>query len=169
MMNANTFQARDNASSEAAQPYAGIGLAIIRLTIGCMFVSVFFENRGKGLYTPAVYAGLIDQYIQQGHSPAVWKSFMGLAASHASLAAPLQGLTEISLGVLLLLGLFTRPAGLVAFGWLGSLWISELGIGWIWELLPPTLACLALSVGSAGRTWGLDSLLARRNPSSLFW
>jgi uncharacterized membrane protein YphA (DoxX/SURF4 family) len=134
-----------------------------------MFVWVFFENLGKGLYTPAGYAGLINFYIQHDHAPAAWKSVMALAASHASMAAPLQGCTEISLGVLLLLGLFTRPAALVAFAFLGSLWISELGTSWIWELLVSVLASLALSVGSAGRTWGVDAFLARRRPSSLWW
>ena len=153
----------------ADEPYARIGLAIVRLTIGAMFVWVFFENLGKGLYTPAGYTGLINYYIQYDHAPAVWKGVMALAASHATMAAPMQGLTEISLGVLLVLGLLTRPVGLVAFGLLGSLWISEWGTSWIWELLVPTLASLALAVGSAGRTWGLDALLARRRPSSLWW
>jgi uncharacterized membrane protein YphA (DoxX/SURF4 family) len=153
----------------ADEVYARIGLAIVRLTIGAMFVWVFFENLGKGLYTPAGYTGLINYYIQHDHAPAVWKGVMALAASHASLAAPLQGLTEISLGVLLVLGLLTRPVGLVAFGLLGSLWISEWGTSWIWELLVPTLASLALAVGCAGRTWGLDAFLARRWPSSLWW
>src|ERR1700746_2267741 len=151
------------------QPYARFGLAIVRLTIGAMFVGVFFENLGKGLYTPGGYAGLINFYIQHDHAPAVWKSVMALAASHASMAAPLQGCTEISLGVLLLLGLFTRPAALVAFAFLGSLWISEWGTAWIWELLVPVLASLALVIGGAGRTWGLDSFLARRRPNSLLW
>jgi uncharacterized membrane protein YphA (DoxX/SURF4 family) len=153
----------------ADEPYARIGLAMVRLTIGAMFVWVFFENLGKGLYTPAGYAGLINYYIQHDHAPALWKGVMALAASHAAMAAPLQGLTEISLGILLILGLLTRPVGLVAFGLLGSLWISEWGTSWIWELLVPTLASLALSVGSAGRTWGLDALLARRRPSSHWW
>jgi hypothetical protein len=31
---------------------AANGLALVRATIGTMFVSVFFENPGKGLYTP---------------------------------------------------------------------------------------------------------------------
>jgi len=153
----------------ADEPYARIGLAIVRLTIGAMFVWVFFENLGKGLYTPAGYAGLINYYIQHDHAPAVWKGLMAVAASHAVLAAPLQGLTEISLGVLLVLGLLTRPVGLVAFGLLGSLWISEWGTAWIWELLVPTLASLALAIGSAGRAWGLDAFLARRWPSALWW
>jgi uncharacterized membrane protein YphA (DoxX/SURF4 family) len=148
--------------------YAGIGLAIVRLTIGAMFVWVFFENLGKGLYTPGGYAGLINYYIQHDHAPAAWKAIMALAASHATLAAPFQGLTEISLGILLVLGLLTRPAGLVAFLFLTSLWVSEWGTAWIWELLVPMLASLALAVGRAGRTWGIDALLARRRPS-LLW
>src|SRR6266404_5666345 len=131
----------------AHQPQAANGLAIVRLTIGAMFVWVFFENLGKGLYTPAGYAGLINYYIKASHSPAVWKTVMGLAASHAAMAAPLQGMTDISLGILLVIGLFTRPVGLVAFLFLSSLWISEWGTAWIWELLVPVLASLALSVG----------------------
>jgi uncharacterized membrane protein YphA (DoxX/SURF4 family) len=152
-----------------AQTLAGNGLAIVRVTIGAMFVSVFFENLGKGLYKPAGYAGLIHYYIEHDHAPAVWKAVMGLAASHASLAAPMQGLTEISLGILLVIGLFTRPAATVAFLFLGSLWISELGTSWIWELLVSVLACLGLAIGSAGRKWGVDAWLAERWPSSLWW
>jgi uncharacterized membrane protein YphA (DoxX/SURF4 family) len=153
----------------ASQLPAPNGLAIVRLTIGAMFVWVFFENLGKGLYTPAGYAGLINYYIKASHSPAAWKAVMGLAASHAAMAAPLQGMTEISLGILLVIGLFTRPVGFVAFLFLSSLWISEWGTSWIWELLVPVLASLALSVGRAGRAWGVDALLARRRPSSPWW
>jgi hypothetical protein len=36
------------------------GLALVRVTIGSMFLWVFFENLGKGLYTSAGYAGLIN-------------------------------------------------------------------------------------------------------------
>jgi len=148
---------------------AANGLAIVRLTIGAMFVWVFFENLGKGLYSPAGYAGLINYYIKSSHSPAAWKAVMGLAASHAAMAAPLQALTEIGLGILLVIGLLTRPAAFVAFLYLGSLWVSELGTSWIWELLVSVLAAAALFVGRAGRTWGIDAILARRNPSSIWW
>ena len=151
------------------QPQAASGLAIVRVTIGAMFVSVFFENLRKGLYTPAGYAGLINYYIKASHSPAAWKAVMGLAASHASMAAPMQALTEISLGILLIIGLLTRPAAFVAFLYLGSLWISEWGTAWIWELLVPVLASLGLAIGGAGRRWGVDAWLAQRWPSSLFW
>ena len=166
---ASTTVVRNGGSGTADRSSAACGLAIVRLIIGAMFVSVFFENLGKGLYRPAGYAGLIGYYIKNSHSPAIWKWVMGLAASHATMAAPMQGVTEISLGILLLIGLFTRPAAFVAFLFLGSLWISELGTAWIWELLVPVVACLGLSVGRAGRALGVDALLARRNPNSLWW
>jgi uncharacterized membrane protein YphA (DoxX/SURF4 family) len=153
----------------ANQLPAANGLVIVRLTIGAMFVWVFFENLGKGLYTPAGYAGLINYYIQHDHAPAVWKAIMGLAASHAAMAAPLQAMTELSLGILLVIGLLTRPAAFVAFLYLGSLWISEWGTSWIWELLVPAMASLGLAIGSAGRRWGVDAWLAQRWPSSLLW
>src|SRR5215467_2555354 len=161
--------ARSDETITAIQSQAATGLTLVRLIIGAMFVSVFFENLGKGLYRPAGYAGLINYYITHDHAPAAWKAIMGFMASHAAMAAPMQGLTEISLGVLLLIGLLTRPVALVAFGFLASLWVSELGTSWIWELLVPVVGSLALAVGRAGRTWGIDAMLARRSPSSPWW
>lgn len=161
---------RQNASvSSASQPYAAKGLALVRLIIGAMFVSVFFENLGKGAYTPAGYAGVINFYIKNSHSPAVWKGILGLMASHAAMAAPMQAAMEISVGILLVIGLLTRPVAFVAFLFLGILWVTELGTSWIWELLVPVAASLGLVVGRAGRAWGIDALLARRNPMSPWW
>jgi uncharacterized membrane protein YphA (DoxX/SURF4 family) len=153
----------------AEEQDARIGLAIVRLTIGAMFVWVFFENLGKGLYSPVGYSGLINYYLQHDHAPAAWKAVMAAAANHAAMAAPLQAITEIALGVLLVIGLLTRPVAFIAFLYLASLWVSEWGTSWIWELLVPVLASLGLAVGRAGRTWGVDALLARRWPSSLWW
>ena len=79
---------------------------------------------------------------------------MGLMASHAAMIAPMQAATEISLGILLVIGLLTRPAAFVAFLFLTSLWVSEWGTSWIWELLVPVLASLGIAVGRAGRALG---------------
>jgi uncharacterized membrane protein YphA (DoxX/SURF4 family) len=160
---------RSYLTPQARQSQAANGLAIVRVTLGAMFVSVFFENLGKGLYRPAGYAGLINYYIKQGHAPAAWKAVMGLAASHAAMAAPMQAIAEISLGILLIIGLLTRPVAFIAFLYLGSLWMSEWGTAWIWELLVPVLASLGLAVGRAGRRWGVDSWLSQRWPASPWW
>ena len=168
-MTTNVAQVQDAPGSFAGRQYAANGLALVRLIVGAMFVSVFFENLGKGAYTPAGYAGVINFYIKNSHSPAAWKVLLEFMSSHAAMIAPGQAVTELSVGILLVIGLLTRPVALVAFLFLGSLWISELGTSWIWELLVPVVASLGLVVGRAGRAWGVDALLARRNPSSLWW
>ena len=143
-----------NQITRVAQPHAACGLVMVRLIIGAMFVSVFFENLGKGLYRPAGYAGLINYYITHDHAPAAWKAVMGFMASHAAMAAPMQGLTEISLGVLLVIGLLTRPVAFVAFGFLASLWVSEWGTAWIWELLVPVRRIARALRGAGGPNLG---------------
>ena len=160
---------QNQAPKSAALLDPAAGLAVVRVTIGAMFVSVFLENLGKGTYTAAGYAGVINYYIKNSHSPGVWKAIMELVVNSAAIAAPLQALTEISLGILLIIGLLTRPVAFMAFLFLGSLWISELGTSWIWELLVSVLACLGLAIGGAGRRWGIDAWLAQRRPSSLWW
>lgn len=84
-------------------------------------------------------------------------------------AAPLQGVAEISFGVLLLLGLLTRTVALAAFLFLTSLWLSEWGTAWIWELLIPMIASFSIMVGGAGRKWGIDAKLARKFPRIPLW
>jgi uncharacterized membrane protein YphA (DoxX/SURF4 family) len=168
-MTTNVRAAQEATTRVETRLDAAYGLAIVRLTIGAMFVWVFFENLGKGLYTTAGYTNLINYYVKTSHSPAAWKAVMSFMASHAAIVAPMQGMTEISLGILLITGLLTRPAALVAFLFLGSLWISEWGTSWIWELLVSVLASLGLAVGRAGRAWGVDGLLARRRPLSPWW
>jgi uncharacterized membrane protein YphA (DoxX/SURF4 family) len=156
-------------SIEAQHERAQVALTIMRLGLGSLFVWVFFENLGKGLYGSSGYASLINYYIEKGHAPQLLKSVMAFMANHATVAGPMQGVTEITFGVLLLIGLLTRPIALGAFVFLSTLWIAEWGTAWIWELLIPMIVALALVIGAAGRKWGIDELLARRRPRSLLW
>ena len=148
---------------------AQCALTLLRVALGCLFISVFFENLGKGLYSPAGYAGLINYYIAKGGAPQLLKSVMAVMANHSTIAGPMQGFTEITFGVLLFIGLLTRPVALAAFFFLSTLWIAEMGTSWIWELLIPMFVALALVIGAAGRKWGVDALLARRYPRSILW
>ena len=85
--------------NESKQPTldAALSLVILRATLGALFVSTFFENLGKKLYSAKGYAGLIRYYIQYGHAPAVWKQVMGLMAANSAIAGPGQAVLEASL------------------------------------------------------------------------
>ena len=159
----------DNSSKAQGCESAKAGLAVMRLGLGAMFLYVFFENLNKGLYGKDGYAGLINYYIEKGHAPGFWKNIMGLAASHATIAGPMQAIAEVSFGLFLVLGLLTRPVALAAFLFLASLWMSEWGTAWIWELLIPMIAAFSLMVGGAGRKWGIDAKLARKYPRIPLW
>jgi len=148
---------------------AQCALTLLRVALGCLFISVFFENLGKGLYSPTGYAGLINYYITKGGAPQLLKSIMAVMANHAAVAGPMQGFTEITFGVLLFIGLLTRPVALAAFFFLSTLWIAEMGTAWIWELLIPMFVALALVIGAAGRKWGVDAIFARRHPRAILW
>src|SRR6185369_5882580 len=104
-----------NYKESTASHRAQCALTILRVALGALFISVFFENLGKGLYSPSGYSGLINYYIQQGHGPQLLKSVMAVMASHAGVAGPMHGVTEITFGVLLVIGLLTRPVALAAF------------------------------------------------------
>jgi len=156
-------------NTEASHERAQAALTLLRFALGSLFIWVFFENLGKGLYSPSGYSGLINYYIEKGHAPQLLKSIMAIMANHATVAGPMQGLTEITFGVLLLIGLLTRPVALAAFLFLSTLWIAEWGTAWIWELLIPMLVALALAIGAAGRKWGIDALIARKYPRSVLW
>ncbi len=168
-MTTNVTQAQNATASLAGPSDAAKGLALVRVTVGVMFVWVFFENLGKGAYTPAGYAGVINYYIKNSHAPAAWKLVLEFMSSHAAMVAPGQAAMEITVGILLVIGLLTRPVALVAFLFLGSLWVTELGTSWIWELLVTVFASLGVAVGRGGRAWGIDALLARRRPASPWW
>ena len=101
---------------------------------------------------------------------APWKLLNPLELGYAR-ATSAHGITVHTkiVGILLVIGLLTRPVAFIAFLFLGSLWISELGTSWIWELLVPVLASLGLAIGSAGRRCGVDAWLSQRWPLSPWW
>src|SRR5437867_9126375 len=119
-------------------------LMVLRVALGAMFVWVFFENLGKGAYTPSGYKGVIDYYLKNGHSPAVWKGVMSVMAANARIVAPLQAMTEVGFGVLLVAGVATRVVAAAAGAFLLTLGVPELGTAWIWELAMPVVVALRL-------------------------
>lgn len=160
----------DTVASDAVPVHdARRALAVLRIALGVMFIWVFFENLGKGAYSPSGYKGVIEFYLKNGHAPAAWKAIMSTMAANARFVAPLQAATELGFGILLVTGTATRLVAAAAGAFLFTLWISELGTAWIWELAMPVVVAFAVAVSRAGRTWGIDGALARRYPKAPIW
>jgi uncharacterized membrane protein YphA (DoxX/SURF4 family) len=136
-------------------------LSVLRVMLGALFVSVFFENLNKHLYEAKGYAALILRYRAEGTAPGAWKDVEKFIADHASFFAPVQAVFELSLGVLLVLGIGTGLVALVSGGHLTALWVSELAPRrWVWEILSPLV--IAVVVGLSA----LPTLLDPRSRTS---
>lgn len=87
-----------------------------------------------------------------------------------SLLAVLLGWGELWIGGALVLGLVTRLAATAAL-LLSLNYLLATGSSWTPISGHTALACIALAliIGAAGRTFGLDTFLARRWPRSPFW
>jgi uncharacterized membrane protein YphA (DoxX/SURF4 family) len=117
--------------------------------LGALFISVFYDNLHKQLYDAAGYARLIEGYKAQGNAPGAWKDFMGFVADHGSFFGPVQAAFELSLGIVLVLGIGTGVVGLIAAAHLTALWISELSPRrWVWELLSLIVVAVVVGIGS---------------------
>ena len=147
----------------SALPGNGIGigvlvLPVLRVVLGALFLSVWVSNLNKNLYDPGPYAALIDRYADEGDAPGVWKEVMRFVADNSEIFSKLQLVTEVAFGALLVLGLFTRIVGLLAGGYLTTLWISEIGVPneWIWSLVFPALIAFAVALLPEAQRFGLD-------------
>lgn len=138
----------------------------LRIALGVLFLTVWGSNVNKGLSDADHYAALIRSYAEEGEAPGVWKDLMGVIADGAAVFSKLQLVTEVTLGLLLTLGLFTRISAAVAWAFLTSLWISELGVPneWTWSLVFPALAAFAVVWLPESRAYSLDEHVLGRSP-----
>jgi uncharacterized membrane protein YphA (DoxX/SURF4 family) len=152
-------------------------LSVLRVFLGAVLITVWFENLAYERYTAAGYERLIERYAERNDAPGFWSDgVMAFFADNSDLFAPVQAVTEMAFGLLLVLGLAAGAVGLVAALFLFSLWLSELGIFWIWELLGLTFVALAVGLGNlpallrgtvrmrvlGWRTWGASVGLGAR-------
>ena len=138
---------------------AEITLSGMRILLGVLFLTVWGSNLHKGLYGPDSYAGVIRGYADGGEAPGPWKEMMSFIADHASVFARLQFVGELALGVLLVIGLWLRVVGVLAWAFLLGLWISEIGAPgeWAWSLVLPAVVALAVAFVPDAQRGSLDA------------
>jgi thiosulfate dehydrogenase [quinone] large subunit len=144
-------------------------LVILRVYLGVVFVAAALPKIQRNA-TPEFIAFLEQVALQHGH-PFYQEFVRAVVLPNAKAFAGLIGWGELVVGVMLIPGLLTRFWA--AFALLLALNYLFAKGDWFWTPSSTDAAfimiSLALLIGAAGRTLGLDAFLARRWPRSPFW
>ena len=144
-------------------------LAILRVYLGVVFLVAAVPKIQRD-FTPDLVGFLERVVLQRGH-PFYQEFVQSVVLPNASAFAVLVSWGELLAGVTLILGLLTRFSAAVALV-LALNYMFAKG-AWFWTPSSNDAAFVAISlallIGAAGRTLGLDALLARRWPRSPFW
>jgi thiosulfate dehydrogenase [quinone] large subunit len=148
---------------------ARAALVLLRVYLGVIFL-IAGVPKLLGDFTPGLTAFLEQRAMEQGHP--FYRGFLqDVVLPNTHLFAALVTWGELLVGVLLILGLMTRLSATVAL----LLTLNYMFAKGAWPWTPSSndaafaAISLALVIGAAGRTLGLDSMLARRWPRSPFW
>lgn len=144
-------------------------LTLLRIYLGLAFLASAWRKLDHG------YAPELSQLLQPGgggSSPIWYQRFAEqIIVPRVALVAALIAWGELLVGCCLILGLGTRLAAALAF--LLALNFTLAQGTWLGEGSSPYMSwamiALALLIGAAGRTLGLDAFLGKRWPRSPFW
>ncbi len=139
-------------------------LAVLRIMMGVIFLTTWFANLQKGFYTPDGLQHFFTAAYPQSHNPiGPYAAFItNVLLPARAVFAPFQLVAELSLGVLLLLGLFTPLVAIGGAFFLFNIFLATYGAEWPWTYLSLIVVCVAVAASRAGRTFGLDARLVER-------
>jgi thiosulfate dehydrogenase [quinone] large subunit len=148
---------------------ARAALALLRVYLGVVFLIAAIPKLRED-FTPGLTAFVQQRAME--HSHLFYRGFLQeVVLPNAQLFAALVTWGELLVGVSLILGLMTRLSATVAL----LLTVNYMLAKGAWPWTPSSndaafaAISLALVIGAAGRTFGLDSMLAKRWPRSALW
>ncbi len=148
--------------AEPRTPVAWV--AILRILLGLMFIFTWVDNLEKDLYTPEGLEGFLNYSLDTSTNPVpIYEDFIrDIIIPITGVFAPFQLVTELLMGIALLMGFMTRPAALASFFFLLNTYLISVGVAgeWAWSYyLPMGMSFVVLMTG-AGRALGVDAYLA---------
>ncbi len=141
-------------------------MAALRVLMGAIFLAVWSDNLIKGYYSSSGWADFVQNYADTTKVGLYADVLDKVMIPNAALFASGQFLIEfVVFGLFLVLGVFTPVSALLAALFQLNLLVATSGTtDWPGTYIIMAALLLAVSLSQAGRTLGLDALLARRNP-----
>ncbi len=139
-------------------------LAVLRIVLGLMFLTTWFSNLQKGFYTPDGLQNFFTNVFPQADNPlAFYAAFIdSVILPIRGVFAPFQLVSELVMGLALLVGAFTPLFSLASIFFLGNTFLATFGHDWPWAYWLPMAISAACLFSRAGRTLGVDAWLLRR-------
>jgi thiosulfate dehydrogenase [quinone] large subunit len=148
---------------------ARAALVLLRIYLGVIFLVAAWPKLWVD-FTPGLTRFLEKVALENGH-PFYQEFVRRVVLPNASLFAALITWGELLVGVTLVLGLMTRLSAAVALLLVVNYMLAK--GAWFWTPSSNDAAfaaiSLALIIGAAGRTFGVDALLAQWWPRSPLW
>ncbi len=140
-------------------------VALLRILLGVLFIETWFANLEKDLYTPEGLENFLRFQLDASESTPPWyESFiLNVIIPIRDVFAPFQLVTELLLGIFLLVGFLTRPMALAGFFFVLNTYLIAIGTGeWLWSYYMILAALALVGATGAGRVLGVDAYLKSR-------
>jgi uncharacterized membrane protein YphA (DoxX/SURF4 family) len=148
---------------------ARAALVLLRIYLGVVFLLAALPKVQQD-FTPGLVGFLQLVALEKGH-PFYQEFVRQIVLPNAPVFATLVTWGELLAGLMLMVGLLTRLSAVVTL-LLATSYMFAKG-NWFWTPSSNDAAVVAISlallIGAAGRTFGVDAILARRWPRSPFW
>jgi uncharacterized membrane protein YphA (DoxX/SURF4 family) len=146
-------------------------LAGLRIYFGIIFAIAVYPKLTAGPAFVAQLGGFLTRFGLQSAPSFYQRILMNLVIPNISTVAVLVVAAECAIAIAMITGTGTRLAAVIAMFLLTNYMMTK-GLWW-WNPSSNDGAffaiALVLAVCSAGRTFGIDSLLAKRWPKSILW
>jgi NADH dehydrogenase len=139
-------------------------IAALRILVGLMFVLTWLPNFLDGLYTPeGLLIFFTEEFPQSENALGFYANFVeGVILPIRHVFAPFQLVTELLMGLAILLGLFTPLASIAGIFFLLNTMLATFGHDWLWSYILP-ISILAVTLFThAGRAIGVDAILLKK-------
>ena len=138
-------------------------IALLRIMMGLVFLTTWFNNLNKGLYGDGFLPFI--QGWADGTEFRWYADFLyNVVIPNIEILRVVQVVTEgLIMGVFLLIGLFTPLSAAIAWFFVVNLFLASFGTGeWPWTYIIMGVILAIIAVTRAGRSFGLDAWLVKK-------